>query len=65
MRESRVALRLAARLFQKLSYRVTHDVDSNLLLTSKQKFRFGLVCPDLARPKQNFCLDVNGRFEST
>ena len=46
-------------------YRVTHLVDSNLPLTSKQKFRFGLACPDLARPKQNFCFDVNGRFEST
>ena len=30
-----------------------------------QKFRFGLACPDLARPKRNFSFDVNGRFEST
>ena len=46
-------------------YRVTHLVDSNLPLTSKQKFCIGLACPDLARPKQNLCFDVNGRFEST
>ena len=32
-------------------YRVTHHVDSNLPLTSKQKFRYGLACPDLARSK--------------
>ena len=42
-----------------LNYRVTHHVGSNLLLTSKQKFRFGLACPDLARPKRNFCFGVN------
>ena len=46
-------------------YRVTHLVDSNLLLTSKQKFRIGLACTDLAGPKRNFCFDVNRRFEST
>ena len=46
-------------------YRVTHHVDSNLPLTSKQKFHFGLACLDLARPKQNFCSDDKGRFEST
>ena len=44
-------------------YRATQHVGSNLPLTPKQKFRFGLACPDLARPKQNFCFDVNGRFE--
>ena len=37
-------------------YRVTHHVDSNLPLTSKQKFHV-LKC--------NFCFDVSGRFEST
>ena len=42
-------------------YRVTHQVGSNFPLTSKQKFRFGLACPDLARPKRNFSFDVNGR----
>ena len=41
-------------------YRVTHQVEPNLPLTSKQKFRFGL-----ARQKQNLCYDVNGRFGST
>ena len=46
-------------------YRVTHHVGSNLPLTSKHKFRFGQVCPDLARPKRNFCSDVKGRFEPT
>ena len=48
-----------------LVYRVTHLVDSNLPLTSKQKFCIGLACPDLARPKRNFGFYVNGRFEST
>ena len=46
-------------------YRVTHLLDSNLPLTSEQKFRTGLSCPDLARPKRNFCFNVNRRFEST
>ena len=45
-------------------YRVTHLLGSNLLLTSKQKLRFGLARSGQARPKRNFCLDVNGRFES-
>ena len=36
-------------------YRVTIQLVQNLLLTSKPKFRFGLVCPGLARPKRNFC----------
>ena len=44
---------------------VTHLVDSDLLLTSKQKFRFGLARSGQARPIRNFCFDVNGRFEST
>ena len=48
-----------------LIYRVTHLVDSNLLLTSKPRFRIGLACPDRARTKWNFCFDANGRFEST
>ena len=38
---------------------------TNLPLTSKQKFRFGLVCPGQARLKRNFCFDVNGRFVTT
>ena len=42
-------------------YRVTHQVGSNLPLTSEQKFRFGLACPDLARQKRNFSFNVNGR----
>ena len=45
--------------------RVTHQVESNLPLTSKQKFRFGLSWSGQARPKQNFCFDVNGKFGST
>ena len=44
---------------------MTHLVDSNLPLTSKDKFCIGLACPDLARPKRNFWFDVNRRFEST
>ena len=43
-------------------YRVTIQLVQNLRLTSRQKFRFGLVCPGLARPKRNFCLEVNWRF---
>ena len=39
---------------------MTHLADTNLLLSSKQKFRIGLACSDLARPKQNFCLDMEG-----
>ena len=35
-------------------YRVTHQVDSNLPLTSNQKFRFGLSKPGQTRPKRNF-----------
>ena len=34
-------------------------------LTSRQKFRMGLACTDLARPKRNLCFDANTRFEST
>ena len=44
-------------------YRVTQHVGSNLPVPLK--FRFGLACPDLARPKRNFCVDVNWRFEPT
>ena len=39
---------------ERVLYRVTHHVVQNLPLTSKPKFLFGL-----ARPKQNFCFDVN------
>ena len=45
----------------RLHYRVTHLVDKNLRLTSKQKFHIGLACPDRARPKR----DVTGRLVST
>ena len=41
-------------------YRVTIQLMTNLLLTSKQKFRFGLAMPDQARPKRNFCLKSTG-----
>ena len=44
---------------------MTHRVEPNLPLTSKQKFRFGLAWPDLDRPERNLCFDVNGRFGST
>ena len=44
--------------------RVTYHVAQNLLLTSKQKLRFGLACPGLARPKQNFCFEVNGSLHN-
>ena len=43
-------------------YRETHQVVTNLPLTSKQKLCFGLARPVQARPKQNFCFAVNGRF---
>ena len=51
-------------------YRVTHLLESNLLLTTKQKFSFGLARSGQARsgqarPIRNLCFDVNGRFEST
>ena len=48
------------RLFPGSPYRVTHQVVTNLPLTSKHKF-----CIGLARPKRNFCSDVNGRFVTT
>ena len=43
-------------------YRVTQNVGQNLLLTSNQKFRFGLARPGQAKPKWNYCFEVNGRF---
>ena len=64
-------LHAAAKLFEKgwrynmvirNVYRVTIPLVKNLQLTSRQKFRFGLACPGLARPKRNFCLEVNWRF---
>ena len=45
-------------------YRVTRLVDSNLLLTSNQKFRFGLARSGQARPIRTLSFGVNGRFES-
>ena len=47
------------------TYRVTIPLVQNLQLTSRQKFRFGLACSGLARPKRNFCFEVNGRFGTT
>ena len=44
---------------------MTHLVDSNLPLESKQKFHFGLTRSGQARPVRNFCFDVSRRFEST
>ena len=46
----------------RLKFRVTIPLVQHLQLTSRQKFRFGLACPDLARPRRNFCLVVNRRF---
>ena len=45
-----------------VKYRVTITLVQNLPLTSQQKFCFGLTCPALARPKRNFCFEVNRRF---
>ena len=49
---------------RRLFYRVTHQVVTNLPLTPKQKFRFGLAWL-WPKPKQNFCFDVNLRFYTT
>ena len=43
-------------------YRVTITLVQNLLLTSKQMFRFGLARAGQVRPKRNFWFEVNGRF---
>ena len=48
-----------------MKYRVTIQLVANLPLTLKLKFRFGLACPGLARPKWNFCFEVNGRFATS
>ena len=50
---------------RKTMYRVTIQLMANLPLTSKVKFCFGLACPGLARPKWNFCFEVNGRFATS
>ena len=47
------------------NYRVTRLLAQNLLLTSKVKFRFSLARPGQAKPKRNFCLEVNRRFCTT
>ena len=47
------------------NYKVTIQLVANLPLTSKLKFRFGLACPCLARPKRNFGFEVNGRFATS
>ena len=47
------------------TYRVIHHVVSNLPLTSKQEFSFGLARSGQARPKWNFFYDVNLRLETT
>ena len=50
----------------KISYlQGDHHVGQNLPLTSKKKFRFGLVRPGQTRPKRNFCFEVKGRFWPT
>ena len=41
------------RVKYETDYRVTITHVQNLRLTSEQKFRFGLTCPALARPKRN------------
>ena len=49
-------------------YRVTHQVVTNLLLTSKQKFCFGLACFGLAclgQAKTELFKSINGRFVTT
>ena len=43
-------------------YRVTIQLVTNLPVTSKQKFCFGLAWPSLARPKRNFLLKSAGGF---
>ena len=48
--------------FEKNIYRATIHLVQNLPLTSKLKFRFGLARSGQARPKRNFCCEVNGRF---
>ena len=48
-----------------LKYRVTIPLVQNLLLTSKWKFRFGRASPGQARPKRNFCSEVNRRFKTS
>ena len=45
-----------------VGYRVTIPLVQNLPLTTKQKFRFDLGRPGEARPKRNFCFEVNRRF---
>ena len=45
-----------------LVYRVTITLVQNLLLTSNQKFRFGLARAGQVRPKRTFGFEVNGRF---
>ena len=43
-------------------YRVTIPLVQNFQLTSRQKLRFGLARLGQAKPKRNFCLEVNWRF---
>ena len=52
----------SSQIWTPRAYRVTIPLVLNLLLTSEQKFRFGLACPGLARPKRNFHFEVNRRF---
>ena len=52
----------SSQIWPPRAYRVTIPLVLNLLLTSEQKFRFGLACPGLARPKRNFHFEVNRRF---
>ena len=43
-------------------YRVTIPLVQNLPLNSEHMCRFGLSRPRQARPKRNFCFEVNRRF---
>ena len=60
-----IGVRNALQTNWSAKYRVTIQVGTNLPLTSKRKFCFGLDEPGLVRPKRNVCFEVNGRFSPT
>ena len=60
--EMNLKLELIHLLMRIRIYRVTIQLVTKLLLTSKQNFSFGLARPGEARPKQNFYFEVSGRF---
>ena len=62
LRDTKISNSILQIQLRRWFYKVTHQVVTNLPLTSKQKFRFGLARPGQARPKQNFCFEVNRRF---